>query len=139
MPCLPIARGCKTNGKTEVTKLRGVLRRFYSAGLDLVVVQPQAQAWGDLLPADFDWQAYVSYHPRLRDVGIATEAHAREHYATAGRHQKLVYRKLRVTMRYTACTGEQRHGHAECLVKSGNAAGIVVSGWFRLPFQLLDV
>ena len=71
-----------------------------------MVIQPQEQQWGDRVPPDFDWQTYVSYHPKLRDVGIASEAHAREHYATAGRHQRLVYKRLDVTMRYTACTGE---------------------------------
>ena len=72
-----------------------------------MVIQPQEQEWGDRVPSDFDWQAYVSYHPKLRDVGIASEARAREHYATSGRHQRLVYRRLNVTMRYTACTGEE--------------------------------
>ena len=71
-----------------------------------MVIQPQEQEWGHRVPPDFDWQSYVSYHPKLRDVGIALEARAREHYATAGRHQRLVYRRLNVTMRYTACTGE---------------------------------
>jgi hypothetical protein len=69
----------------------------------LVVVHSHTQDWD--VPSDFDWQAYVAYHPKLRDVGVATEGRAKEHYATAGRYQKLVYKKLRVTMTYTACTG----------------------------------
>jgi len=88
------SRGIIASGKFEADAL---------AETELVVVRPYNQDWD--VPSDFDWQTYVSYHPKLRDVGIATEARAKEHYATAGRHQKLVFKRLRVTMRYTACTG----------------------------------
>ena len=63
------------------------------------------QALLSQVPADFDWQSYLSYHPEVLDSGVVTEAQAKEHYAVHGRQQRLLYKRLRVIMRYTACTG----------------------------------
>ncbi len=34
---------------------------------------------------DFDWRAYLAYHPELRTMGVVTEGLARDHYARQGR------------------------------------------------------
>ncbi len=57
------------------------------------------------LPAEFDWQTYLLYHPDLRASGISTEAQAKQHYIKQGRAEGRVYKRLRVIVRYTACTG----------------------------------
>ena len=57
------------------------------------------------LPAEFDWQTYLLYHPDLRASGVSTEAQAKQHYIKQGRAEGRVYKRLRVIVRYTACTG----------------------------------
>ena len=57
------------------------------------------------IPEDFDWQTYLLYHPDIRDEGIVDEPRAREHFCATGQEKKLIYKRLDVTMRYTACTG----------------------------------
>ena len=57
------------------------------------------------LPREFDWQTYLLYHPDLRAVGISTETLAKLHYLKQGRAEGRVYKRLRVILRYTACTG----------------------------------
>lgn len=57
------------------------------------------------LPAEFDWQTYLLYHPDLRASGVSTEAQAKQHYIKQGRAEGRVYKRLRVILRYTACTG----------------------------------
>ncbi|PSC70539.1 alternative oxidase [Micractinium conductrix] len=65
------------------------------------------------LPADFDPQAYLMYHPDLRALGITTADHAKAHYLQEGRAQGRPYKRLRVLLRYTACTGliNQQYSH----------------------------
>ena len=58
------------------------------------------------IPENFDWRAYTQYHPWLRGQGIYTETGARAHYLGSGREQGLLCTKLRVILRYTACTGQ---------------------------------
>ena len=58
-----------------------------------------------IVPDGFDWQTYLLYHPDIRDRGIVDEPRAREHYCTTGQEKKLLYKRLDVTLRYTACTG----------------------------------
>ncbi|KAL0049810.1 hypothetical protein WJX82_010329 [Trebouxia sp. C0006] len=64
-------------------------------------------------PADFDWQTYLLYNPELRDAGIGTQQQAEEHYVQKGYAQGLIYKRLRVLLRYTACTGliNQHYSH----------------------------
>ena len=65
------------------------------------------------VPADFDWQTYLLYHPGLKDEGIVSEETAKQHYLNHGRAEGYVYRRLRVMLRYTACTGliNQQYSH----------------------------
>lgn len=57
------------------------------------------------LPDGFDWQSYLVYHPDLKDAGILSRPQAEEHYRQFGVKQKLLYKRIHVVMRYTACTG----------------------------------
>ena len=59
------------------------------------------------LPAEFDWQTYLLYHPDLRASGVSTEAQVKQHYIKQGRAEGRVYKRLRVILRYTACTGAE--------------------------------
>lgn len=59
----------------------------------------------DTLPADFDWQTYIMYNPDLRTHGILSETAARQHFVESGQHEGRPHKRLRVIMRYTACTG----------------------------------
>ena len=65
------------------------------------------------IPADFDWQTYLLYNPELRDAGISTQQQAEEHYVSIGYAQGMIYKRLRVLLRYTACTGliNQHYSH----------------------------
>ena len=65
----------------------------------------QRAAMQRALPAEFDWQTYLLYHPDLRASGVTTEAQAKQHYIKQGRAEGRVYKRLRVILRYTACTG----------------------------------
>lgn len=64
-------------------------------------------------PADFDWQTYLLYNPELRDAGIGSQQQAEEHYVQKGYAQGMIYKRLRVLLRYTACTGliNQHYSH----------------------------
>ena len=65
------------------------------------------------LPDTFDWQTYLMYYPDLRLENITSEASAQEHYLRYGRAEHRVYRRVRVLLRYTACTGlmNQHYSH----------------------------
>ena len=65
------------------------------------------------LPPDFDWQTYLAYNPDVHALGVASEQQAREHYTFRGRREGRVYKRLRVLLRYTACTGliNQHYSH----------------------------
>lgn len=69
--------------------------------------------WGPNMPRDFDWQTYLLYHPELRDEGVVSDSTAREHYLRKGRGEGYIFRRLRVILRYTACTGliNQHYSH----------------------------
>lgn len=75
--------------------------------------EKQAAALARALPRDFDWQTYLLYHPDLRASGIVEEQQATEHYIKQGRAEGRVYKRLRVLLRYTACTGliNQQYSH----------------------------
>ena len=71
------------------------------------------------VPIDFDWHTYLLYHPDIWDAGIVDEGRAREHYCATGREKKLLYKRLDVTIRYTACTGRSMLSHegtSSCVV-----------------------
>lgn len=65
------------------------------------------------VPADFDWQTYLLYNPELRDKGIGTQQQAEDHYVRIGYTEGMIYKRLRVLLRYTACTGliNQHYSH----------------------------
>ena len=71
----------------------------------------QRSALQRALPAEFDWQTYLLYHPDLRASGVSTEAQAKQHYIKQGRAEGRVYKRLRVIVRYTACTGVEATIH----------------------------
>ena len=73
---------------------------------------------GDL--EDFDWQTYLLYYPDLKQAGIDTEEKARKHYKTFGRGEGRLCKRLRVLLRYTACTGliNQHYSHIAAFVLS---------------------
>lgn len=83
------------------------------------------------LPSDFDWQTYVLYHPELREVeNVQTEEQAKQHYLTKGRAEGRIYKRLRVLLRYTACTGliNQQYSHIAAF-----ALGAVLGAELVLP------
>lgn len=65
------------------------------------------------LPLDFDWQTYLLYNPELQQAGLTTQSLAEQHYTSQGRAMGLIYKRLRVLLRYTACTGliNQHYSH----------------------------
>eukprot|EP00887_Chlorella_sp_A99_P002549 scaffold6.g2549.t1 len=65
------------------------------------------------LPRGFDAQAYLAYHPDLHKLGVTTEDAAKQHYLDKGRAEGRLYRRVRVMLRYTACTGliNQHYSH----------------------------
>ncbi|KAI7838016.1 hypothetical protein COHA_008197 [Chlorella ohadii] len=65
------------------------------------------------LPPDFDAQVYLLYHPELKQQGIDSPAAAARHYLAKGRAEGRPYKRLRVLLRYTACTGliNQHYSH----------------------------
>ena len=75
------------------------------------------EAGQGLVPVDFDWQTYLLYHPELQEQGVKTESLAKKHYASIGRGEGRVYKRLRVLLRYTACTGliNQHYSHIAAL------------------------
>lgn len=82
-------------------------------------VQPADEQQSRLL-AEFDWQTYLLYYPDLKEAGIDTEGKARQHYLAWGRAEGRVHKRLRVILRYTACTGliNQHYSHIAAFVLS---------------------
>lgn len=58
-------------------------------------------------------QVYLLYHPELRQQGVDSLAAAAQHYLTKGRAEGRPYKRLRVLLRYIACTGliNQHYSH----------------------------
>ena len=58
-------------------------------------------------------QIYLSYHPDLHKLGVTTEDAAKQHYLDKGRAEGRLYKRVRVMLRYTACTGliNQHYSH----------------------------
>ena len=58
-------------------------------------------------------QVYLKYNLDLGAAGITTPAEAERHYIAAGRLEGRVYKRLRIILRYTACTGliNQQYSH----------------------------
>jgi hypothetical protein len=65
------------------------------------------------LPPGFDPQVYLLYHPELRQQGVDSPTAAAQHYLSKGRAEGRPYKRLRVLLRYTACTGliNQHYSH----------------------------
>mmetsp|Transcript_3827 Transcript_3827/g.11047 ORF Transcript_3827/g.11047 Transcript_3827/m.11047 type:complete len:533 (-) Transcript_3827:775-2373(-) len=82
-------------------------------GVSKVIAALDAQ-----LPKDFDWKTYMLYHPDLQVVGITSEEQAKDHYLKQGRAEGRIYKRLRVLLRYTACTGliNQHYSHIASFV-----------------------
>lgn len=53
------------------------------------------------------------YHPDLKRLGVVSADQAKQHYLQQGRTEGRPYKRLRVLMRYTACTGliNQHYSH----------------------------
>lgn len=66
------------------------------------------------LPTDFDPGAYAAYHPEL---GLANASAAAAHYLAEGRGAGRLAHRLRLVLRYTACTGliNQHYSHVAAL------------------------
>ncbi len=90
------------------------LRPSWTAGL-----QPLEEPDGGDLE-DFDWQTYLLYYPDLKQAGIDTEEKARKHYKAFGHGEGRLCKRLRVLLRYTACTGliNQHYSHIAAFVLS---------------------
>lgn len=65
------------------------------------------------LPAGFDWRTYLLYYPDLVAAGIKSEQEAKDHYVQHGRAEGRLHRRVRVLLRYTACSGliNQHYSH----------------------------
>ena len=116
--------GQKAASASNLVKPQGVASDARSkAGADAVqsppvtmkklIPQPVSKARINSAPADFDWQTYLLYNPELRDIGIASQQQAEQHYVQTGYLKGLMYKRLRVLLRYTACTGliNQHYSH----------------------------
>ena len=60
----------------------------------------------DSRPDGFDWQTYLAYYPDLAQSGINSEGQALQHYLQHGKREGRLYKRLKVLLHYTACTGE---------------------------------
>ncbi|KAK9844459.1 hypothetical protein WJX74_002810 [Apatococcus lobatus] len=110
-----------TTQKQDVAKVEKLLNQdkpvsnqlAVTEGSSLGTSQQTALQKTPKIPADFDWQTYLLYHPELKDEGVVSEETARHHYLSRGRAEGYVYRRLRVVLRYTACTGliNQQYSH----------------------------
>ena len=60
----------------------------------------------DSPPYGFDWQTYLAYYPDLAQSGINSEGQALQHYLQHGRQEGRLFKRLKVLLHYTACTGE---------------------------------
>lgn len=91
--------GCRTN----------LVRTFASPGLPIRLCMHQLMN----APRFLGLQAYLMYHPDLRQLGIDTADAAKQHYLQQGRAEGRPYKRLRVLLRYTACTGliNQQYSH----------------------------
>ena len=57
------------------------------------------------VPPDFDAEAYLTWHPSLREDGINTTVAAKAHYARHGRAAGLIYRPYRVLYSFNPAQG----------------------------------
>ena len=85
--------------------INGAIHTDAQKAAALAYEKRQEAALQRALPREFDWQTYLLYHPDLRAGGISTETLAKQHYVKEGRAEGRVYKRLRVILRYTACTG----------------------------------
>ena len=71
------------------------------------------------IPPDFDWRAYLAYNPDAvgPDGGNSTRAAAETHYTAIGRAAGRPYRRLRLLLRYSVCSGliNQHYAHVAAL------------------------
>ena len=108
-------------GEMSADQLRNSIGlRSTSEGRDIGLAQPYSlEALSDpRLPQDFDWATYGALYPDLAEAGIDDEKGAQEHYIQQGRQEGRVYRRLRVLLHYTACTGliRQLYSHTAAFV-----------------------
>ena len=69
------------------------------------------------LPPDFDWRLYLAYNPDLSASGASDAGSAAAHFLARGREEGRPASRLRVALRYTACTGliNQHYSHVAAL------------------------
>ena len=80
-----------------------------TASLQDLSIRTQEAAGGDVLPADFDWQAYIYWNPDLVRNGLATEAAAQEHYQRRGHMESRMYKRYCTVMLYDPVGGVLLH------------------------------
>lgn len=80
------------------------------------------------LPRDFDAQIYLAYHPELHALGVTTEDAAKQHYLDKGRSEGRLYKRVRVLLRYTACTGliNQHYSHVAAFALAATLGAEIV-------------
>lgn len=91
----------------------GVHVTVVDGGASRASLRQQQQQQYPGLPKDFDAQAYLLYHPDLRSLGVISEESAIQHYLERGKEEGRLYKRIRVLLRYTACTGliNQHYSH----------------------------
>ena len=106
----PVARPAKD---TDALFRASLAKRKQPQRLRGAPVEGAAEGPKQRLPQDFDWRTYLLYQPELRYSGITTEELAKRHYLDFGRAEGRIYKRLRVLLRYTACTGliNQHYSH----------------------------
>ena len=75
------------------------------------------------LPRDFDWQAYLNWHPELERRGVATEDAAKEHYLRHGRAEGRLYKRYCTVMLFYPVPGENRW----CICNGHRASALLSS------------
>lgn len=93
----------------------------------------------DGVPVDFDWKAYITLYPDLEKAGVTSEAAAKKHFKKDGEREGRIWKRLRVVMRYTACTGlmnqHYSHIHAFALSAMLGAELVLPPGVRRSSFE----
>lgn len=62
---------------------------------------------------DFNVEQYKMYHPDLHTAGFVSDHDVKLHYLQYGRQEGRLYKRTRLILRYTACTGlmNQQYSH----------------------------
>jgi hypothetical protein len=91
------------------------------------------------LPQDFDWKAYKIFNPDFAGK-LNTEADAKEHYLAHGLQQRRLYKRVPITISYTATWGlcNQLFSHLSLLAVASafsNATLVLSPAYSRADYQ----